>query len=319
MSEVSQYDTIISKLDDTYSNGRANGNLLFFGSSVMIHSDGGIDATHKPQVSKPEVRSNAGPFSPPYVPGLYVDELKEENEDYVVLMNKYCVVQNHFLLVTKEFKRQTSPLTPCDLAAAYKLMSAGRRHGKNFFMFYNCGPLSGSSQPHKHLQFMPIPEEEVPPIEKLAQRQRLEVDGKAFIIPSLPYAHHVFRLPAYRSRPLAEILDTLTQAFISLLDLTFQTMRQLPTLPDGPPAYNVLLTFDHLHVIPRGRAEHMLSRGGIDVPVNALGFAGMLMTKSEEDQGLLIEEGPLAILRGVGLPIAEGESCSAVESSILDD
>lgn len=63
----------------------------------------------------------------------------------------------------------------------------------------------------------------------------------------------------------------------------------------------------------------MLSRGGVDVPVNALGFAGMLMAKSEEDQGLLIEEGPLAILRGVGLPIAEGESCSAVESSILDD
>lgn len=45
MNEVSQYDTVISKLDDTYSNGRANGNLLFFGSSVMIHSDGGIDAS----------------------------------------------------------------------------------------------------------------------------------------------------------------------------------------------------------------------------------------------------------------------------------
>lgn len=90
------------------------------------------------------------------------------------------------ILWLAEFKRQTSPLTPCDLAAAYKLMSAGRRHGKNFFMFYNCGPLSGSSQPHKHLQFMPIPEEEVPPIEKLAQRQRLEVDGTVKTHPYLP-------------------------------------------------------------------------------------------------------------------------------------
>ncbi|KIO31513.1 hypothetical protein M407DRAFT_131105 [Tulasnella calospora MUT 4182] len=327
MSDLTQYDNIISKLDETYSSGRANGNLLFFGSSVTTHSDGGVDfeirlcpsLSHKPQVSKPVVSNPDGPFSPPYVPGLYVDRLKEEEEEYVVLMNKYCVVPNHFLLVTKEFKRQTAPLTPPDLAAAYNLMSAGRRQGKNFFMFYNCGPLSGSSQPHKHLQFMPIPEEGAPPIEKLAQRQRLEVDGKAFIIPSLPYAHHVFRLPAYRSRPLEEILDILTQAFISLLDLTFQLLRRLPTLPEGPPAYNVLLTFDHLHVIPRGRAEHTLSQGGLDVPVNALGFAGMLITKSEEEQGLLIEESPLAILGGVGLPVAEGESCSTVESSILDD
>lgn len=104
-----------------------------------------------------------------------------------------------------------------------------------------------------------------------------------------------------------------------MLDLTFQLLRRLPTLPEGPPAYNVLLTFDHLHVIPRGRAEHTLSQGGLDVPVNALGFAGMLITKSEEEQGLLIEESPLAILGGVGLPVAEGESCSTVESSILDD
>lgn len=185
MSDLTQYDNIISKLDETYSSGRANGNLLFFGSSVTTHSDGGLDfeirlcpsLSHKPQVSKPVVSNPDGPFSPPYVPGLYVDRLKEEEEEYVVLMNKYCVVPNHFLLVTKEFKRQTAPLTPPDLAAAYNLMSAGRRQGKNFFMFYNCGPLSGSSQPHKHLQFMPIPEEGAPPIEKLAQRQRLEVDG----------------------------------------------------------------------------------------------------------------------------------------------
>ncbi|KAG9001635.1 bifunctional AP-4-A phosphorylase/ADP sulfurylase [Tulasnella sp. 427] len=273
----------------------------------------------KPQASKPEVYGKDGPFSPPYVSGLYVDELEEGGEEYVILMNKYCVVPNHFLLVTKEFKRQTSPLTPQDLAAAYKLMSAGRRQGKNFFMFYNCGPLSGSSQPHKHLQFMPLVEENAPPIERLARRQRLEVDGKAFVISQLPYAHHIFRLPAYQSRPLEEVLDILAQAFISLMDLTFQTLRQLPVLPDGPPAYNVLLTFDHLHVIPRGSAEHQLSRGKVDIPVNALGFAGMMITKSEEEKSLLIEERPLEILRGVGLPKAEGESCSAVESSILDD
>lgn len=119
--------------------------------------------------------------------------------------------------------------------------------------------------------------------------------------------------------PLEETVEILTQAFISLLDLTFQTLRQIPNLPQGPPAYNVLLTFDHLHIIPRGQAEHTLSKGGVDIPVNSLGFAGMLLTKSKEEQALLIDEGPLTILKGVGLPRVEGGNCATVESSILDD
>ena len=42
-------------------------------------------------------QSPSDPFLPPYVPNLLVKECEEG----VVLLNKFCVVPRHFLLVTK--------------------------------------------------------------------------------------------------------------------------------------------------------------------------------------------------------------------------
>lgn len=42
------------------------------------------------------------------------------------------------------------------------------------------GDLSGASQPHKHIQLIPI-EEDGPPIEKMARSMNLEVVGKVLI------------------------------------------------------------------------------------------------------------------------------------------
>ena len=81
-----------------------------------------------------------------------------------------------------EFKLQTSPLTPEDLSAAYKVLIAAKKQGRPFFMFYNCGIASGSSQKHKHMQFLPIdgssPQHAAdgPPVERLARKQKLEAD-----------------------------------------------------------------------------------------------------------------------------------------------
>jgi len=107
-------------------------------------------------------------FEPPYNPNLYVGKLRDEEEgtEYVVLvsdpswestvneprrhatlpfffpfclqLNKYSVVEEHFLLVTKEFQSQTSPLSPSDLVQTYLLLRAAREAGKHLFAFYNC-------------------------------------------------------------------------------------------------------------------------------------------------------------------------------------
>ena len=77
-----------------------------------------------------------------------------------------------------EFQSQSSPLLPPELAQTYKLLDAAYRAGQNLFAFYNCGDLSGASQPHKHIQFLPLPSDEVgPPIERLARDVQLEQPG----------------------------------------------------------------------------------------------------------------------------------------------
>lgn len=59
-------------------------------------------------------------------------------------LNKFCVTPRHFLLVTKEFVRQTTPLSPIEIYTAWsilKQLSAREKH----LAFFNCGADSGAS------------------------------------------------------------------------------------------------------------------------------------------------------------------------------
>lgn len=59
-------------------------------------------------------------------------------------LNKFCVTPRHFLLVTKEFEKQTFPLTPLQLVATYSILkSLGAR--EKHLAFFNSGPQSGAS------------------------------------------------------------------------------------------------------------------------------------------------------------------------------
>ncbi|TCD60737.1 bifunctional AP-4-A phosphorylase/ADP sulfurylase [Steccherinum ochraceum] len=195
---------VIASLPERFTKAKESGDLLFFPSTVHNHVENGIEVSSFPSViealgvevmkpalptphfdaekdqSKANKKSKSDPFAPPYVPGLYLGELKdvEEDTDYVVFFNKFSIVPNHILLVTKEFHSQTAPLMSSDLVQAYQLLLAARAAGKRFFAFYNCGDLSGASQPHKHLQLLPI-EDDGPPIERIARSVNLEVPGFA--------------------------------------------------------------------------------------------------------------------------------------------
>ena len=51
---------------------------------------------------------------------------------------------------------------------------------ENWFAFYNCGPESGASQPHKHIQFMTLPSREQfkPYAETLSKTKRTMNNNK---------------------------------------------------------------------------------------------------------------------------------------------
>ena len=60
------------------------------------------------------------------------------------------------------------------------------------------------------------------------------------------------------------------------------------------------MTLEHMHLIPRRKDTHILAKGG-QTSVNALGFAGMLLVKSDEELKALHNETIGKVLLSVGL------------------
>lgn len=249
---------------------------------------------------------------------------------------------------------------PSDLVQTYQLLIAARNAGRKFFAFYNCayirvsrklvaelsyligGDNSGASQPHKHLQLIPV-QEDGPPVEKLARQTTIEVLGmssflkffhlqnslrdlseRPFALQHLPYANHVRRFPQHLpSASVDEIEATLSRSFLSLLDLALSTFRRDPSHDDDDAAaaaandsrvtsklsYNVILTLEHMHVIPRKRETHTLSETGESLSINAMGFAGCLLVKSEREFEAVVKEGVGAILSDVGCHSIHDQQC----------
>jgi ATP adenylyltransferase len=142
--------------------------------------------------------------------------------------------------------------------------------------------------------------------------------ARPFTLSSLPYANHVIRLPQHLSSLSAEEQQQiLSDAYLALVDLAIQTIRHDPTYPAGRPSYNVILTLDHLHIVPR-RLEHwILEKTGDELSVNSVGFAGMLLVKSEGELDAVISDGPVKILRGVGVESVHDQQVIGMTESQL--
>ncbi len=70
------------------------------------------------------------------------------------MLNKFAVVPEHFILATSAFEPQTHLLSAADLAATLACLEA--YDGGQLFAFFNSGPHSGASQPHRHVQLLPV-------------------------------------------------------------------------------------------------------------------------------------------------------------------
>ncbi|KAI0732070.1 ATP adenylyltransferase-domain-containing protein [Fomitopsis betulina] len=309
---------VIARIPESFDKAQAAGDLLFFPSTIYKHTECDVDfeirlcpaLQQKPQLPTPHFSDESklpsekpDPFAPPYTPTLYLGDIKDEEEglEYVVLFNKYAVVKHHILLVTKEYQSQTSPLRPPDLVQTYRLLIAAHRAGRRFVAFYNCGILSGASQPHKHLQLIPV-DDDGPPIESLARKAKIDFPNRAFTLNSLPYANHVRRLPTSLTSAAYDDLEReLSTAFLSLLDLVIATVRHDPDYPSGTPSYNFILTLEHMHLIPRKKENHILEETGEALSVNSLGYTGMVLVKSEVELDVVRRAGIGRILRDVGV------------------
>jgi ATP adenylyltransferase len=205
-------------------------------------------------------REGRNPFLP-YDEDLFVAEV---TDTHLCLLNKFNVIDHHLLLVTRAFEEQESPLTPADFEALEVCMDEF-----DAFAFYNSGRVAGASQPHKHLQLVPVPiglGPERTPIDRW-------LDAPS---PKLGFRYAFTRL----------------ESGADLYSL-YRDLAGAVDLDRSPRPYNLLVTRDWMLLVPRSRASYE------GVFVNALGFAGGFLVGSREQLDRVRELGPLRILEAV--------------------
>lgn len=222
------------------------------------------------------------PFAPPYETALLVGDMPPAHAG---LLNKFPVLDRHLLAVTREFEPQTDLLTAADCEALLRLL-----HDWDGLAFYNGGPESGASQPHKHLQIVDLPLAPVGPALPVAEALAADAPGDGVgTSPRLPFPHARVRMPELAWRDPSAAAAAVHDRYLELLN----AVGLPPAGPEQPGPYNLLATREWLWLVPR----HCQRCEGIEV--NALGFAGALLVPDGFRLATLEAMGPAACLRAV--------------------
>jgi len=235
---------------------------------------------------KPPTRDRGSPFLPPD-PALTVGEI---SPTHVGVLNKYPVVEHHLLVVTKRFVPQEEPLDHDDFAAVATCL--GELDG---LAFYNAGREAGASQPHKHLQLVPLPLGAGPwaaPMEVLFDSWATA--GPVLRLLRLPFRHAFALLdpPLFDDRGrAADRMRELYDAAIEAIGVVEEGAAN--DEPKRTAPYNLLVTRRWMLAVPRSRERFD------SISVNALGFAGSLFVRDAAEMERLREAGPMSVLKEV--------------------
>jgi ATP adenylyltransferase len=225
----------------------------------------------------------------PYEKELFVADI---SETHLALLNKFKVIDHHLLIVTRAFEEQETLLNLSDFEALWMCMAEFDALG-----FYNGGVIAGASQPHKHLQMVPLPlagAGPTLPIEPVLKSTDSNTGIRARS--SLPFIHAFTQVdPALldQPRPMAERTHACYRAMLEATGISV-TRVDGKTCQSGP--YNLLVTRRWMLLIPR-RREFADS-----ISINALGYAGSLFVRDELQMRTVQARGPMALLAEVAMP-----------------
>ena len=289
--------SLAQRLKNQTAHGLETGELQPIRTEVAQVADGDINFVVYLLTSladKEESREQQGKTKPenpflPYEPDLYVTDV---TDTHLCLLNKFNVVENHFLIVTREFESQENWLTAADFEALTKCLSE-----VDGLAFYNGGQVAGSSQPHKHMQVVPRTGELSDlPIEIAFTKAK--VSGGNRWSPLLPFRHAIAKFPPAKAGLSG---DVLTKLYMSRYLMLLKAVGIDISNPDGPQTapYNLLCTRQWMMLVPRSKENHA------GIPVNSLGFAGSLLVKNQAELAQLQEMGPLNLLHQVSFERTE--------------
>ena len=205
----------------------------------------------------------AAPYDPfePFEPAMFVADVETNDErgarsTHVLLLNKFPAIAGHVVLVTRRSAPQLGVPTHEDFVAMAQLT-----HSMNGLLFYNGGPIAGASQDHRHFQL--VPRTGPWPIEEALTRE-------------LPFRHALVRHDLASATSPERATEALEHAFrAACAELAIDLSGTMTPL-------NFLATREWMMVVPRTREHWIDEESGGKISVNALGFAGLLLLRSED-------------------------------------
>ena len=285
---VPELDSLAAKLRARFAAALADDALTPIRTELFEIEDAGVRFAVRLATGADRKRGRALPPAPgnpflPYEETLYVADV---GPGHVCLLNKFPVMRDHALIVTREFEEQTTPLGAADFEALWTAL--GELGGIGF---YNAGEIAGASQRHRHLQVVPVPlgrGSRPTPIEPLLDAARFDAPlGRA---PGLPFLHAVARLRSCQRQAPAE-------AARALLGL-YREMARAFGCDHAERPYNLLVTREWMLLVPRTAESYE------GISLNALAFVGAILVHTEEQLERVREAGPMSLLRHAGVSAA---------------
>ncbi|KAI9934604.1 hypothetical protein ASPWEDRAFT_44043 [Aspergillus wentii DTO 134E9] len=313
--QLSLSETLPALVSRRFTTAKDAGHLTFSQTYLSIIHASGIPyqlrycpalakkPTGAPKPDKTVPAPKPDPFHDPS-PDLLLAQIPAANPTHNLVLNKFPVIPNHFILATTAWKAQTDILEKGDLEAAYACVSAwrgdekvGSSGSRRLYAFFNSGDESGASQPHRHLQFLPVEdmrdgEDGWEPLIDLVSPSAAGGGGECRRLSRLPFAQFARPLPA---NPSADVLHAI---YLSLYKTAFVAVKggeagqDIPT--EGPAAisYNLAMTESTMMICPRrsdsaripvdAAAAANVSEAGV-VALNGTILAGTLMVKAEAE------------------------------------
>jgi ATP adenylyltransferase len=271
------------------------------GVAFLVRSLNTLARKERATQRQKQASSLGKPVNPflPYEEDLFVDNL---SDTHLCLLNKYNVVDHHLLIVTRAFEEQETWLNPKDFFALGRCISA-----IDGLAFYNGGQIAGASQPHKHLQLVPMPlspQGHPIPMEVVmadisstdSTAEESQTHPRICQLDCFPFAHAIAPLDLRADNDLETLSETLMDAYRQVfqaigVEAVVEGDRQ--SLP-----YNLLVTRRWMMIVPRQQEKYA------SISVNSLGFAGSLFVKDEEQKKILRQAGPMSVLQQVACPKA---------------
>lgn len=263
----------------------AAGAMHDFECELQFIEDAGVDFVVRRAARFPRGETAAGrgkdaprladnPFLEPE-PHLVVGPV---GDAHLALLNKFSVLREHLLLVTRDFMDQRTLLAERDFAALSECMGEAE-----VLAFYNGGAEAGASQAHKHMQVvtLPLSPRRSVPMSALLEREPV----------TLPFQHAFTRLAeGDTARP-----EVVLAKYRQMLELAGVEAVRKDGLEWQSRPYSLVVTHEWMLVVPRSRERFD------GVSINTLAFAGSFFVRDAAQLEAITRAGPMHVLASVAL------------------